>query len=92
MLSLCSCVDDPLKYGVSYTLGCVEICVATNLDISSTLIEQARRVGKHKTKKEAVMAALNEYIRSKKQMRIFELRGKIDFDPEFDYRKARERH
>ena len=66
--------------------------MATNLDISPSLIEQARRIGKHKSKKAAVTAALQEYIRSRKQMRIFELAGKIDFDPGFDYKKARQRH
>jgi hypothetical protein len=62
----------------------------TKLDISPNLVERARRIGKHKTREEAVTAALNEYIRSRKQMRIFELAGKIDFDPDFDYKKARQ--
>ena len=66
--------------------------MATNLDISPKLIEQARRIGRHKSKKEAVTEALNEYIRSRRQMRIFELAGKIDFDPDYDYKKARRRH
>lgn len=66
--------------------------MATNLDINPKLIEQARRIGKHKSKKEAVTEALNEYIRSRRQMRIFELAGKIDFDPDYDYKKARQRH
>ena len=66
--------------------------MATNLDINPKLIEQARRIGKHRSKKEAVTQALHEYIRSRKQMRIFELAGKIDFDPDYDYKKARQRH
>ena len=66
--------------------------MATNLDINPNLIEQARRIGRHKSKKEAVTEALNEYIRSRRQMRIFELAGKIDFDPDYDYKKARRRH
>jgi hypothetical protein len=70
----------------------VEECVATNLDINPKLIEEARRIGKHKSKKDAVTEALKEYVRSKKQMRIFELAGKIDFDPTYDYKKERNRH
>jgi Arc/MetJ family transcription regulator len=66
--------------------------VATNLDINSKLIEEARRIGNHKSKKDAVTEALKEYVRSKKQMRIFELAGKIDFDPTYDYKKERNRH
>jgi hypothetical protein len=69
----------------------VENCVATNLDISPKLIEEARRVGKHKSKKDAVTEALKEYIQSRRQMRILELAGQIDFDPAYDYRKERRR-
>jgi Arc/MetJ family transcription regulator len=35
--------------------------MATNLAISDELIEQAKRLGDHKTKKAAVTAALEEY-------------------------------
>lgn len=36
----------------------------TNLAIDDRLIEEARQVGHHSTKKEAVTAALGEYIRA----------------------------
>ena len=36
----------------------------TNLAIDDQLLEQARRIGKHKTKKETVNTALEEYISS----------------------------
>jgi hypothetical protein len=63
--------------------------MATNLAIDDRLIEEARRVGKHKTKKEAVTAALDEYIRWRKQLRILDHFGTIDYDPEYDYKKMR---
>lgn len=63
--------------------------MATNLAIDDRLIEEARKIGEHKTKKEAVTAALEEYVRRRKQMRIFELFGKIDYDPAYDYKAAR---
>jgi Arc/MetJ family transcription regulator len=63
----------------------------TNLALDDDLIEQARRAGGHKTKKETVTAALNEYVRRRKQLRILELAGTIDFDPDYDY-KAERRH
>ena len=63
----------------------------TNLALDDHLIEEARRVGGHKTKKETVTAALNEYVRRRKQLRILELAGTIDFDPTYDY-KAERRH
>jgi hypothetical protein len=65
--------------------------VATNLAIDDRLIEEAKRVGHHKTKKEAVSAALDEYIRRRKQLEILELFGTIDYDPDYDYRANRRR-
>ena len=63
----------------------------TNLAISDELINQAKRIGQHKTKKEAVTAALEEYVRYRKQLKILELQGQIDFDPDYDYKKMRSR-
>jgi len=63
----------------------------TNLAIDDKLIEQARRIGKHKTKKEAVTAALDEYISRRKQLRILDLFGTVDFDPSYDYKTERHR-
>jgi Arc/MetJ family transcription regulator len=61
----------------------------TNLAIDDALIEQARQIGEHRTKKEAVTAALSEYIQRRKQLAILELEGKIDFDPRYDYKALR---
>jgi len=38
-----------------------------------------------------VTAALEEYVRRRKQLRIFELEGQIDYDPDYDYKAARRR-
>ena len=63
--------------------------MATNLAIDDKLIEEARQIGQHKTKKEAVTAALDEYVRRRKQLEILDHFGTIDFDPDYDYRKMR---
>jgi len=63
--------------------------MATNLALDDHLIEKARRVGGHKTKKDAVTAALNEYVRRHQQVRILEAFGTVDFDPAYDYKKER---
>ena len=63
--------------------------MATNLALDDRLIEEARKIGDHKTKKEAVTAALEEYVRRHKQARIIEMFGKIDYDPTYDYKAAR---
>jgi len=41
--------------------------MATNLALDDKLIEEAQRAGNHKTKKEAVTAALAEYVKRRKQ-------------------------
>ena len=64
----------------------------TNLAIDDNLIEEARSLGHHKTKKAAVTAALDEYIRRHKQLEVTKLFGTIDFDPKWDYKAARKRN
>ncbi|HEX4756648.1 MAG TPA: type II toxin-antitoxin system VapB family antitoxin [Terracidiphilus sp.] len=61
----------------------------TNLAIDDRLIDEARRIGNHVTKKEAVTAALDEYIRWRKQLKILDHFGTIDFDSKYDYKKLR---
>lgn len=63
----------------------------TNLAIDDRLIEEARQVGHHGTKKEAVTAALDEYIRRRNQMQILDLFGSIDYHEEYDYKANRRR-
>ena len=61
----------------------------TNLAIDDKLIEEARRIGRHKTKKEAVTSALAEYIAHRKRLEILSSFGTIDFDPNYNYKTAR---
>jgi len=65
--------------------------MATNLALDDRLIEEARRIGRHKSKKEAVTAALQNYVKQHKRMRIIELFGTIDYHPNYDYKAARYR-
>lgn len=65
--------------------------MATNLALDDKLIERARRAGGHKTKKEAVTAALDEYVQYRRQLDVIKLFGTIDFDPGYDYRAERRR-
>jgi Arc/MetJ family transcription regulator len=58
--------------------------MATNLGLDDALIEAAVKAGGHRTKKEAVTAALEEYVRRKQQFAILDLKGTIDFDPSYD--------
>ncbi|HEY7306952.1 MAG TPA: type II toxin-antitoxin system VapB family antitoxin [Bryobacteraceae bacterium] len=61
----------------------------TNLAIDDGLVNEAKRLGRHRTKKDAVNAALDEYIRRRKQQRILSLFGAIDYDERYDYKRER---
>lgn len=63
--------------------------MATNLDLDDHLIEAARRSGGHRTKKEAVTAALREYVQYRRRLKLLELAGTIDFDSGYDYKRER---
>ncbi len=63
--------------------------MSTNLAIDDSLLNEALRIGGHKTKKATVTEALQEYIRRRRQVRALDLFGKIDFDPAYDYKKHR---
>ncbi len=65
--------------------------MATNLNIRDDLIQEAQQLGKHKTKKEAVTIALEEYIRRKRQLKILTSFGTVQFDPHYNYKKQRKR-
>jgi metal-responsive CopG/Arc/MetJ family transcriptional regulator len=65
--------------------------MATNLNLDDHLIEEVRRAGNYKTKKEAVTAALQEFLRRRRQARIVEVFGTIEYDPAYDYKAARRR-
>lgn len=63
--------------------------MATNLAIDDNLIETALKLGHHKSKKEAVTTALNEYIQHKQQQAMLSLFGNIDYEESYDYKKER---
>ena len=65
--------------------------MATNLALDDRLILDAVKLGGHKTKREAVTAALQEYVKSKRRQGILEMFGKVDFDPAWDHKAARSR-
>jgi len=77
-----------------YTLDCVEYCVEnrvmpSNLAIDDRLLAEAQKVGRHRTKRETVNAALAEYVQRRKQQRLLGLFGTIEFDPTYSYKRER---
>jgi hypothetical protein len=65
--------------------------MATNLAIDDNLLEEARIVGKHATKKAVVNEALAEYVQRRKQAEIINLFHKVDYDPSYDYKIQRKK-
>jgi hypothetical protein len=65
--------------------------MATNLSLDPELIELALRVSGERTKKAAVTKALQEFIARRKQKRMLELMGKLEWDDSFDYKSERSR-
>jgi len=65
--------------------------MATNLDLDDRLIEEARELGGHRTKKAAVTAALEAYIRHHQQWQVLALFGRVEFAPDYDYKAERQR-
>jgi len=63
----------------------------TNLAIDDRLIEEAQKLGHHRTKEDAVTAALDEYIQHRKQQSILSLFGTIEYDQAYDYKSERRR-
>ncbi len=61
----------------------------TNLALDDRLIEEARKLGHHRTKKETVNAALDEYVKRRKQQNILSLFGTIEYDNAYDYKRER---
>jgi len=61
----------------------------TNLAIDDRLIAEAQKLGRHRTKKETVTAALDEYVRRRKQQQILSLFGTIEYDATYDYKRER---
>jgi hypothetical protein len=52
----------------------------TTLNIPEDLIKKAMSLAKHRTKTEAIIVALQEYVRQKKIEKIVQHQGKLQFE------------
>jgi Arc/MetJ family transcription regulator len=65
--------------------------MATNLAIDDKLLHEALEISGLKTKKDTVNLALKEFVDRHKQIEILSIFGKMDPDPDYDYKKGRSR-
>lgn len=63
----------------------------TNLALDDRLIDEAKRLGAHKTKRDAVNAALDAYIKHLKRLALVAMEGTVEYDPTYDYKAMRRR-
>jgi len=65
--------------------------MATNLAIDDKLLREALEISGLKTKKDTVNLALKEFVDRRKQLEIINIFGKLDPDPDYDYKRGRTR-
>jgi hypothetical protein len=65
--------------------------MATNLFIDPDLIDQALALSGERTKKAAVTKALVEFVARRRQKRLLDLMGKLEWDSSYDYKAERKR-
>jgi Arc/MetJ family transcription regulator len=63
--------------------------MATNLSIDPDLIAQALKQSGERSKKAAVTKALQEFIARRRQKRLLDLMGKLEWDAAYDYKAKR---
>lgn len=73
---------------------CIFMCkkrciVRTNIVLDEKLVNKAMKLGKAKTKRELIQLALEEYVKNLQKKNLIELKGKIEFAKDYDYKSMR---
>jgi len=63
----------------------------TNLALNDELIDEALRLGGHRTKRQAVNEALEEYVSRRKRAEVTKIFGQVEWDPDYDYKAERKK-
>jgi Arc/MetJ family transcription regulator len=61
----------------------------TNIVLDDEIVKKAFRYSKAKMKKELINEALKELITSRQRLDLRDLRGKIEFRSDYNYKKLR---
>lgn len=61
----------------------------TNIDLDDQLMDEAFKHSDVKTKKDLIHQALKEFIENKKRKNLGDLRGKLVFEKDYDYKSMR---
>ena len=71
---------------------CGDLHMSTNLALDPKLVDQALEVSGERTKKAAVTKALQEFVARRRQKRLLDLMGKLEWDNAYDYKAERSRN
>lgn len=63
----------------------------TNLNIDDALLDEARRLGGKRSKRETVNEALQEYVQRRRQKKVLGLFGTLRWDKGYSYKDERGR-
>jgi Arc/MetJ family transcription regulator len=61
----------------------------TNIVLDESLVKEAMRLSRTKTKKELVNQALKEFVENRKRLNLMDLEGKIEFSKNYNYKALR---
>ena len=62
----------------------------TNIVLDDSLVKEALKLSRVKTKKEVVNQALKEFVENRKRLNLMDLFGKIEFAKSYNYKALRE--
>jgi Arc/MetJ family transcription regulator len=62
----------------------------TNIVLDDSLVKEALKLSRVKTKKEVVNQALREFVENRKRLNLMDLFGKIEFAKNYNYKALRE--
>jgi Arc/MetJ family transcription regulator len=63
----------------------------TNIVLDDNLVKKALKISGANTKKELINVVLKEFIQNHSRLDIRDLKGKISFRDDYDYKKLRKR-
>jgi Arc/MetJ family transcription regulator len=62
----------------------------TNIVLDDSLVKEALKLSRMKTKKELVNQALKEFVENRKRLNLMDLFGRIEFAKNYNYKALRE--
>jgi metal-responsive CopG/Arc/MetJ family transcriptional regulator len=65
--------------------------INTNIEINENLLQEAIELGGNNTKSAVIEEALREYVQRRKQLKIIELFGTIEYNEDYNYKQQRQR-